>query len=202
MKRSVQRENFSRRLRSAVQEKGLKFSEIATALKVPPSTVGGWTQSRGIPNQETLARLAEMLGCDVDYLAGISPPKDPSFAISRKRMEFEESRLTSPSGLPTDPNPMVTVRGPDGEEMDVPLTEVFPQSCVVALLSKDDWSRMKEAYEFLQAEGFEPSQAKILRAALHACQLNPAFSRIYEAIGKKRTAQDVTPGASVESKTT
>jgi len=193
MLRSKRREIFARRLKAALQEKDLKLRQIADALKVPLSTVGNWTQGRGMPNRQMLTRLGELLGHPLDYLAG-EPTTVPAANAQDAMFQSVErwaDRFISPSGLIAESDPMAIVKGADGEELDVPLTEARPGECVVVLLSKDDWMRMKEAYDFLEGEGKKPTQAKILRAALHACQFNSQFSRTYEGLGKRQGTQDV-----------
>lgn len=61
---------FEQTLRQARQAQGMTQQELAERLFVSRQTVSSWETGRNLPNLETLARLAELLGVSTDYLLG------------------------------------------------------------------------------------------------------------------------------------
>ncbi len=61
---------FEQTLRQTRQAQGMTQQELAERLFVSRQTVSSWETGRNLPNLETLARLAELLGVSTDYLLG------------------------------------------------------------------------------------------------------------------------------------
>lgn len=61
---------FEQTLRNTRRARGMTQQELAARLFVSRQTVSSWETGRNLPNLETLARLAELLGVSTDYLLG------------------------------------------------------------------------------------------------------------------------------------
>lgn len=59
---------FAAFFRTLKEERGLTQSDIARALEVAPSQPSGWASGRSRPRPETLERMAEVYGLDLDKL--------------------------------------------------------------------------------------------------------------------------------------
>ena len=62
---------FFERLLSICNEKNIKPNTVAKALDLSDATATKWKKG-ATPNGETLTRIADYLGCSVDYLLGRS----------------------------------------------------------------------------------------------------------------------------------
>ncbi|MCL2235581.1 MAG: helix-turn-helix domain-containing protein [Defluviitaleaceae bacterium] len=65
------------RIKELREEKGMKQAELAQQLKVSQATLSNWERGIHDPTNETLAGLAKMFDCSVDYLLGVSTVKYP-----------------------------------------------------------------------------------------------------------------------------
>lgn len=83
---------------------GISQAELARRLGVSPGAVGNWESGTRLPDAEMLSRIADALGCTVDYLLG--------------REEMSEK----PSA--TDDDIKVALFGGDGEVTDEMWEEV------------------------------------------------------------------------------
>ena len=66
---------FGDRLKSLMDEKGIKQQFVADALGVARNTVSNWVTGRSRVTIDEASRLADVLGVDLDHLAGrtVSP---------------------------------------------------------------------------------------------------------------------------------
>lgn len=68
---------FGDNLKRIRQDRKMKSTELARALRVPPSTVSQWELESGLPGTRTLFKVAKVLRCSVeDLLAGIDSDYD------------------------------------------------------------------------------------------------------------------------------
>jgi len=174
-----QRDIFAARLKQALAKKNLKLRNVAEALKVPLSTVGNWTQGRGMPAPDHFERLAKYVGLDPTYLRADDTLAPTGFRELAAIDRFAD-RFISSSGLVAESNPTVEIATSTGEEITVLLNEAFPGSTVVAWLSRADWEKMKEAYAFLEQRGKKPAQGRVLRACLQMLQLGEKFLEAFD----------------------
>lgn len=63
---------FGQRLKKLRESRGITQSELAKALKVSPSTIGMYEQSRRDPDTDTIKLLANYFNVTTDYLIGHS----------------------------------------------------------------------------------------------------------------------------------
>ena len=63
---------FHQRIRELIKQKGLEQKEIAEKMGLPVTTVNSWFRPTkpGFPTFPRLCKLADILGCSIDYLAG------------------------------------------------------------------------------------------------------------------------------------
>lgn len=66
------REQFARNLVAARDEAGLNNTDLATRLKVKPSTVGDWCSGRSAPTLENLVLIASVVRQSLSWLCGDS----------------------------------------------------------------------------------------------------------------------------------
>ena len=59
---------FSEKLRMLIEEQELTQKELAIALKIPASTLGGYVQGTSEPDFDTLKEIANFFGVSTDYL--------------------------------------------------------------------------------------------------------------------------------------
>ena len=60
--------DFTEKLRTLIDERDMKQKDVATALKIPPSTLGGYIQGKSQPDFATLKLLSNYFNVSIDYL--------------------------------------------------------------------------------------------------------------------------------------
>ena len=58
-----------------ITEKGLKSVDVANGAHVPASTFSDWKKGKSKPKSEKMKKIADFLGVNPDWLAGISDQK-------------------------------------------------------------------------------------------------------------------------------
>ena len=61
---------FFEKLRNLIEEEGITQKQLASDLKIPVSTLGGYVQGTSEPDFQTLLLLAGYFGVSTDYLLG------------------------------------------------------------------------------------------------------------------------------------
>ena len=64
--------NFSDKLRSLLEERGITHKLLANDLRIPVSTLGGYFQGTSEPDFQTLKIIAGYFEVTTDYLLGVS----------------------------------------------------------------------------------------------------------------------------------
>lgn len=104
---------FKENLKQLRKKNGLTQFELSQLANVEPSTVGKWEQTGSIPNQNTLFKLCEILGCTTDYLLGRETSQSPTasgmliarggkqntFALNEERLNYLEELHKSNSNV-------------------------------------------------------------------------------------------------------
>lgn len=60
--------DFTEKLRTLIDERDMKQKDVATALKIPASTLGGYIQGKSQPDFAMLKLLSNYFNVSIDYL--------------------------------------------------------------------------------------------------------------------------------------
>lgn len=85
------------RIAALRREKGMNQAQLASKLKISPSTVGMYEQGRREPSAEMLLSMARTLGVTVDYLLSGEPDKRDVQALNRilsNKIEAADRKLS------------------------------------------------------------------------------------------------------------
>ncbi len=85
---------FSERLRNLIEEKGITQKFLASELKIPVSTLGGYVQGTSEPDFDTVTMIAEYFEVTVEYLIGKRLRGPGSGVPKEKEMRSLFQRLT------------------------------------------------------------------------------------------------------------
>lgn len=61
---------FKERIKERRAAMGLSQSQLALRLGVTAPCIAGWESGRTVPKTDMLVKLADVLGCTIDYLMG------------------------------------------------------------------------------------------------------------------------------------
>ncbi|HIU06163.1 MAG TPA: helix-turn-helix transcriptional regulator [Candidatus Onthoplasma faecigallinarum] len=61
---------FAERLLDLIRERGWSLNEFSNYIKIPRTTINGWTLKTRSPKVDSLCELADFFGVSVDYLLG------------------------------------------------------------------------------------------------------------------------------------
>ena len=79
------------RIRELRQKAGLTQGELARRVGLrSSSTVTMWESGERVPKSEILPRLSAELGCTIDELYGLDPPKQEANGAGRSRNKTKE----------------------------------------------------------------------------------------------------------------
>ena len=73
---------LGKRIKELREQKGLLQKEIANLLGISQQAVARWENGQTEPDSETLAKLAEIFNCSVDYLLGRTNVRTPIETIA------------------------------------------------------------------------------------------------------------------------
>jgi transcriptional regulator with XRE-family HTH domain len=76
---------FPQRLKEVRVQKGLTQDELAEKTGVIPQVIGNFENGHNLPSFSVLVSLAQVLGCSLDYLAGLAD-------APRSRKGFKETK--------------------------------------------------------------------------------------------------------------
>jgi transcriptional regulator with XRE-family HTH domain len=124
------------RLEELRREKGLNYTEFATAAGVPRPQYNAWRNSGVVPGGFYLRGMAEKLGVTTDWLLGIED--SPKYSEMRSREKMQEDMIAKiVRGLMTSPSPGV---GGMGEEVNDVLPAALREGMVRLKAEKVQWS--------------------------------------------------------------
>lgn len=86
---------FRKRLREAMEEKGMRQTDLAKATGIDKSLISSYVIGRYEPKDENLKLLANALGCDPLWLAGydgIEEDDDVAFLERFRRLCIDDKR--------------------------------------------------------------------------------------------------------------
>lgn len=90
---------FAERLCALRKSHGLTQRALADRLELSRGTIGMYESGLRDPDTKTLTRLADILGCSVDYLLGRTPERHPLteqiLTLAARRSDEDASPLTS-----------------------------------------------------------------------------------------------------------
>jgi len=79
------------RLKQARQRIGLSQSDLGQQLGVAYQQIGRWEQNHSLPSSDTLARMAQILGCTADWLLELV--EQPEERLTEQDLSEEERRF-------------------------------------------------------------------------------------------------------------
>ena len=80
---------FSDRFRARAARLGLQANEIAERIGVEPGAVSNWMNGTNPPKPKNLRQLADLLGCEMDWLMGLDVAEPMSPGELRESMDSE-----------------------------------------------------------------------------------------------------------------
>ncbi|KKN98456.1 hypothetical protein LCGC14_0145670 [marine sediment metagenome] len=82
-------DTLQNRLNQELDKMGMEPKEFAELVHIAPSTLKGYTSGRRLPSVEILIRMAEVLGCTLDWLVGyeLRPETGPNLVSRVERIE-------------------------------------------------------------------------------------------------------------------
>lgn len=90
---------FAERLCALRKSHGLTQQALADRLELSRGTIGMYESGLRDPDTKTLTRLADILGCSVDYLLGRTPERHPLteqiLTLAARRSDEDAAPLTS-----------------------------------------------------------------------------------------------------------
>ncbi len=79
---------FWERFYNACISKGTKPNPVAKEIGISSGTLTKWKTTGTVPNGETLTKIADYLGCSVDYLLGRDQEQEKSLDEQLEGIEF------------------------------------------------------------------------------------------------------------------
>ena len=83
------------RIIAARTRSGLNKSEFARELNCPWTTVHAWETAKYVPKADTLKKICQVLGVEIEQLLGVAGGQEPDFDAWRQFLETAEGQSMS-----------------------------------------------------------------------------------------------------------
>lgn len=93
--------NFMTRLNHLRVDNDLKQKDLAKQLHIKPNSISKYESGENQPSIQTVIKLAEIFGCTVDYLLGVSNVPNP---YSKEQLTDQEAKLVHQYRILSDEN--------------------------------------------------------------------------------------------------
>lgn len=134
--------NFARRIQNLLNDSGHNQTELASYLRIKPSTVSAWVVGKSYPNYEKLESIARYFRLSVPELLSDSPPQEEIPSPSLTFIQEEQNLAVIPRGsrvrveLRTDPEIGDIVLYKNGKEAQLRRLAAYRDR--IAVLMSDD----------------------------------------------------------------